>query len=172
MAWSRSGPVRSKPMTRATPIVTSELDAATAACKTATIARRYSTGAILSGRRNEPAAPRRQRGFFKLLLVADQNSPSRATFPCLPTCSRASEMLSKIRRPVRPSPNASRTRRATSSTWIGLSCSQRDLEPDFLISLKCAFFRGLKWERGFIGYSAGSGVRDYYEVSRICGSCV
>jgi len=56
-------------MTRATPTVTSELDAATAACKTATIARRYSTGAILSGRRNEPAAPRRQRGFFKLLLV-------------------------------------------------------------------------------------------------------
>jgi hypothetical protein len=29
--------------------------------------------------------------------------------------------------------------------------SQRDLEPDFLISLKCAFFREPKWERGFIG---------------------
>src|SRR5580704_1897542 len=66
MTWSRSGPVRSKPMMRATPTVSSELDAATAACKTATIARRYSTGAILSGRRNEAAAPRRQRGFFKL----------------------------------------------------------------------------------------------------------
>jgi hypothetical protein len=95
MAWSRSGPVRSKPRTRATSTASSELDAATAARKTATIARRYSTGAILSGRRNEVAAPRRQRGRFKLPLLADQNSPSRATVPCRPSCSRASEMLSK-----------------------------------------------------------------------------
>ena len=38
--------------------------------------------------------------------------------------------------------------------------SQRDLEPDFLVSLPCAFFGELNWEIGFIGYSAVSGVRE------------